>query len=120
MIRDLALTERLRSMLAQITSLTVGGSLHWEKRAHSAHRYARWNDVLLILGPDVSLEDHKTPRYLHITTLLEPQWTEINSEDTELRNSLLALVYAVEAATANQPPTDPFEVTGELLRLLNS
>ena len=120
MTRDPALTERLRALLAQITSLTAGGSLHWEKRSHSAHRYARWNDVLLILGPDVPLEDHKSPRYLHITTVLEPQWTEINSADHELRNSLLALVYAVEAATANQPATDPFEVAGELLKLLNS
>ena len=119
MIRDSALTEKLRTVLAQITALTASGTLHWTKQIHSAHRYAEWNDILLILGPDVSHEDHKTPRYLHITPLFKPQWTEVSSLDLELRDALLALIYAVEAATIHQPPTDPFALTDELLKLLN-
>jgi hypothetical protein len=119
MNRDPALTERLRTLLTQVTSLTANGSLHWEKQVHSAHRYARWNDILLILGPAAPLEDHKTPRYLHLTPLHSEDWLEVTSNDMELRNSLLALVYAVEAATVQQPPTDPFALTEELLMRLN-
>jgi hypothetical protein len=118
MTRDPSLTDRLRSMLAQVTALTATGSLKWERQVDSAHRYARWDKILLILGPDVPLEDHKTPRYLHITAWLEPNWTEISSEDPELRYSLLALVYAVEAATVHQRPTDPFVLTDQLLKLV--
>jgi len=36
-----------------------------------------------------------------------------------LHNSLLALVHAVEAATEQQSPTDPFALTDELLRQFN-
>lgn len=108
--------ERLRALLAQMTALTASGTLVWQKQVRSAHRYARWNDFLLILGPAAPLEDHKTPRYLHITTVLEPQWTEVNSDDPELRNSLLALVYAVEAATVDQQPVDPFALTDDWRR----
>ena len=119
MIRDSVITERLRALLAQITALTADGSLRWEKQAHSSHRYAKWNDTLLILGPSVPIEDHQTPRYLHITVLFEPQWQEINSNDPDLRDSLLALVYAVEAGTVHQSPTDPFTLTDELMRRFN-
>jgi hypothetical protein len=119
MNRDPALNEQLRQLLAQLTSLTANGTIHWQKQAHSAHRYAEWNNIVLVLGPSVSIEDHKTPRYLHITRLFEPQWQEVSSDDPELRTSLLALVYAVEAATVHQPPTDPFALTDELLKQLN-
>ena len=119
MKRDPALIDRLRMLLAQVTSLTANGTIHWEKQVHSAHRYARWNDIILILGPAVPLEDHKTPRYLHVTPLHSEEWLEVRSDDTDLRNSLLALVYAVEAATEQQSPTDPFALTDELLRQLN-
>lgn len=119
MNRDPALNEQLRHLLAQLTSLTAEGTIPWSKQAHSAHRYAEWKDILLILGPDAPLDDHKLPRYLHITPLFSPQWTEISSADPELHNSLLALIYAVEAATAHEPPTDPFKLTDELLRLLS-
>ena len=119
MNRNPALTERLRALLAQITSLTASGSLRWEKQARSSHRYAKWNHTLLILGPSDPIEDYKTPRYLHITLLFEPQWQEISSNDPDLRDALLALVYAVEAATVHQPPTDPSALTDELMRRFN-
>ena len=115
MSRNPALTEKFRTLLAQLTSLTVSGSLHWERQINSAHRYARWNNNLLILGPDAPLEDHKTPRYLFITPFNAPTCIEITSDDKELRAPLLALVYAVEAATANQEPRDPFALTQDAL-----
>jgi len=107
MAQDQVLTER-RELLAQLTSLTVNGSLGWERQARSAHRYARWNNNLLILGPTSPLDDHNVPRYLFITPFSSPTGTEITSEDADLRVSLLALVYAVEAATSDQEPRDPF------------
>ena len=103
MAQDQVLTER-RELLAQLTSLTVNGSLGWERQARSAHRYARWNNNLLILGPTSPLDDHNVPRYLFITPFSSPTGTEITSEDADLRVSLLALVYAVEAATSDQEP----------------
>ena len=116
--RDSALTERLRTMLAQLISLTANGTLHWERQLDSAHRYSKWNDTLLIIGPASSLEDHSTPRYLFATPLNSPSRIEINSSDRELRASLLALIYAVEAATANQEPRDPFALTQDALSSL--
>ncbi len=116
MKRDPALNEQLRQLLAQLTSLTARGTIQWKKQAHSSHRYAEWNNILLILGPSTPVEDPLVPRYLHITPLFEPQWQEIKSDDPDLRDSLLALVYAVEAATLHQPPTDPFALNDELLR----
>ena len=110
MSEDQVLTER-RQLLAQLTSLTVNGSLRWERQARSAHRYARWNSNLLILGPTSPLDDHNVPRYLFITPFRARTGIEITSEDTDLRASLLALVYAVEAATADQEPRDPFALS---------
>jgi hypothetical protein len=115
MVRNSDLTEKLRVLLAQLTSLTVSGSLHWERQLQSAHRYAKWNDNLLILGPATPLEDHKTPRYLFITPFSSPSHIEIASDDAELRAPLLALVYAVEAAIVDQKPTDPFSLTHDAL-----
>lgn len=115
MARDSATTLRLRTLLRQITSLTTGGDLHWERQLGSAHRYARWNNHLLILGPDVPVSDKKIPRYLIITPFDSPAYVEICSNDTALGEGLQALVQEVEAATAHEPPTDPFAVTDELL-----
>ena len=115
MDRDPSLTEQLRSLLAQLTSLTVSGSLHWERQLNSSHRYAAWNDNMLILGPAAPLEDHKTSRYLFVTPFSSPTCIEITSDDAELRAALLALVYGVEAATANQEPRDPFSLTKDAL-----
>ena len=107
MAHEPALAER-QALLAQLTSLTSSGSLRWERQRNSAHRYARWNNNLLILGPSASLDDHNIPRYLFLTPLTEPTGIEITSEDDALREPLLGLVNAVEAATAHQPPRDPF------------
>ena len=41
----------------EVIALTKAGELHWAKQAGSAHRYARWNNNLLILGPDSPLSD---------------------------------------------------------------
>lgn len=111
-------TERLRSLLAQITYLTTRGELQWDRQLQSAHRYARWKNNLLILGPDVPPEDSKTPRYLFITPFDSPDCIEINSDHKELGSAVLTLVRAVEASTANKPPTDPFAVSDDLLTRL--
>lgn len=117
---DSSTTEKLRALLAQITTLTTTGQLHWERQLHSAHRYARWNNNLLILGPNVAPDDHQTPRYLFITPFDSPDCIEINSDDAELGAAVLALAHAVEAATASEPPTDPFAITDELISRLTS
>ena len=114
MAQDQALTER-RELLAQLTSLTTTGSLRWERQVRSAHRYARWNNNLLIVGPTAPLDDHKIPRYLFITPLSSPTGIEITSEDPDLRAPVLALVYAVEAATSDQTPRDPFALSEQAL-----
>lgn len=108
-------TERLRSLLAQITYLTTQGELQWDRQLQSAHRYSRWKNNLLILGPDLPPEDSKTPRYLFITPFDSPDCIEINSDHKELGPAVLTLVRAVEVSTANKPPTDPFAVSDELL-----
>lgn len=108
-------TERLRALLAKITELTTTGELRWERQAGSAHRYARWNNNLLILGPDASPVDAKTPRYLFITPFDSADCVEIGSNDEALGPGLLALVSAVEAKTAGQAPTDPFALSDDIL-----
>lgn len=113
-------TERLRALLAQITLLTATGELHWERQLNSAHRYARWKENLLILGPDTDLDDSQTPRYLFITPFDSPDCIEINSENTELGAAIVALARAVEAATAGKPASDPFAITDELISRLTS
>ena len=101
-------TTNRRELLTQLTSLTVNGALRWERQTRSAHRYARWNNNLLILGPTSPLDDHKLPRYLFVTPFSAPTGIEITSEDKDLHAPLLALVYAVEAATLDQKARDPF------------
>lgn len=117
-LTDDSATERLRRLIAQITYLTTQGELQWDRQLQSAHRYARWKNNLLILGPDVPPEDSKTPRYLFITPFDSPDCIEINSDHKELGPAVLTLVRAVEASTANKPPTDPFAVSDELLSRL--
>jgi hypothetical protein len=107
MAHEPALAER-QALLAQLTSLTSSGSLRLERQRNSAHRYARWSNNLLILGPTASLDDHNIPRYLFLTPLTAPTGIEITTDDEELREPLLVLVNAVEAATAHQAPRDPF------------
>lgn len=118
--RDSATTDRLRNLIAKLQSLTMSGGLHWEKQAGSAHRYARWNNHLVILGPAAPLSDTSVPRYLFITPFDSPNCIEINSEDAELGSAVIELVQEVETASQNEPPTDPFAVTDQLLERLES
>lgn len=111
-------TERLRGLLAQITYLTTQGQIQWDRQLRSAHLYARWKNNLLILGPDVAPGDTKTPRYLFITPFDSPDCIEINSDHEELGPAVLNLMRAAEASTADKPPTDPFDVSEEMLSRL--
>src|ERR1051325_9031450 len=116
---DPATTERLRALLAQITALTTTNELHWERQVNSAHRYARWNNTLLLLGPDAP-PDSEVPRYLFITPFDSPNCIEARSDDKELGAAVLALVGAVEAQTHSDSPVDPFAVTEDLLNRLST
>jgi hypothetical protein len=120
MARDKATNDRLSKLLGQLISLTRKGELHWERQLGSAHRYARWNNNLLILGPAEPLSETKTPRYLFMTPFDSPSCIEINSADAELGSTLLELVAIVEQTSENEPPTDPFGISDEeLSRLTN-
>lgn len=118
MARDAATIDRLRALLSQINSLTEKGELHWDRQVGSAHRYARWNNNLLILGPATPLGDKRTPRYLFITPFDSPACIEINSDDKDLGPALLHLVNTVETSSASEPPTDPFAITEDILSRL--
>lgn len=113
------MTEQQRQLLARLISLTTNGSLRWEKQKGSLHRFADWDGILLILGPGESFPNHKTFHYLHITPLFSLKWMEINSDDPTLHAPLLQLIAAVEEATKEQLPVDPFAATDDLKRLLN-
>ncbi len=118
--RDSATTDRLRNLISKIESLTDGGELHWERQIGSAHRYARWNNNLLILGPAAPMSDQHVPRYLFVTPFDSPDCIEINSDNDELGPALMRLVQAVESASKDERPTDPFSITGDLLNRLAS
>src|SRR5437588_11002770 len=118
--RDSATTDRLRNLIAKLQSLTESGGLHWEKQAGSAHRYARWNNNLVILGPATPLSDTNVPRYLFITPFDSPDCIEINSEDDELGKAVIELAREVETTSKDEPATDPFAVTEQLLERLES
>ena len=120
MVRDSATTDRLRNLVAKIESLSASGELHWEKQIGSAHRYARWNNNLLILGPAAPLSDKRVPRYLLVTPFDSPDCIEINSNDSELGPAVMKLVQDVEVASKNEPPTDPFAISHDLLTRLTS
>jgi hypothetical protein len=117
MERDHATTERLQTLIARISSLTESGELQWERQQGSAHRYARWNNNLLILGP-ADIEDSRVPRYLFITPFDSPDCIEANSDDPTVGPAILTLFDAVDAATKNQPAVDPFAVNSEILNRL--
>jgi len=120
MARDSATTDRLRNLIAKLQTLTAGGEMHWEKQAGSAHRYARWNNHLVILGPATALTDTSVPRYLFITPFDSPDCIEINSNDAELGPLVMRLVSEVETAGKDEPATDPFGITDQLLERLES
>jgi hypothetical protein len=119
-MRDKASIGQLSALLAQLLALTKNGGLHWERQLGSAHRYARWKNNLLILGPAEPLSETKIPRYLFITPFDSPSCIEINSADAQLGSALTELVQVVEKVSKNVPPTDPFALSNEeLSRLLN-
>ncbi len=120
MARDQATNERLTKMLAQLISLTKKAELHWERQVGSAHRYARWKNNLLILGPADPLTDTKVPRYLFVTPFDSPSCVEINSDDEELGGSLMKLIALVEQTSKNESPTDPFGLSDEVLSRLTN
>ena len=118
--RDAATTVRLRNLISRIASQTESGGLHWERQVGSAHRYARLNNNLLILGPAEPASGHSLPRYLFVTPFDSPDCIEINSDDAELGAAVVKLVQVVEAASKNEPPTDPFSISGDLLERLTT
>jgi len=120
MDRDSATTDRLRNLIAKLQSLTASGELHWERQAGSAHRYARWNNHLVILGPATPLSEKSIPRYLFITPFDSPDCIEINSDDAELGSAVIGLVREVETVSRDESPTDPFAVSEQLLERLES
>ena len=102
MVRDPVVTEQLRKLLAQITRRSRRPALFTGRNKFARrHRYAEWNETVLIIGPGVSDEDQKTPRYVRFSPLFKQQWTEINSIDPELHDDVLALIDAVEASTGH-------------------
>ena len=108
----------LSRAITQINHLTESGELHWEREVGSAHRYARWKNNLLILGPAESISNTKVPRYLFITPFDSPNCVEINSDDEELGDILKRLVAIVEKASESEPPTDPFNLSDDVLNRL--
>jgi len=119
MPRDQGTSDRLSKLLQQLISLTQQGELHWERRLGSAHRYARWKNNLLILGPAEAPSETKT-RYLFMTPFDSPSCIEINSSDDVLGSALLELVTAVEQMSKNEPPTDPFGLSEEELNRITT
>src|SRR5689334_4637666 len=103
MVRDSVTADRLRRFIEQISSLTEKRELQWERQSGSAHRYARLNNHLLILGPATPLSESNVPRYLFITPFDSPDCIEINSDDNDLGEAVLNLVREVEKITQNQP-----------------
>ena len=120
MTREPATTERLRQLIIKIEAQTTSGQLHWERQAGSAHRYARLNNNLLILGPAAPLSQKDIPRYLFITPFDSPDCIEVNSDDKELGAAVMALVQTVEGASEHEPATDPFAITEQLLERIET
>jgi len=117
MTQDAATTDRLRRFIEQLSALTEKNELHWERQLGSAHRYARLDNNLLILGPAAPMSS-KVPRYLFITPFDSPDCIEVNSDDTDLGAAVLKLVQEVEVITQNQPTTDPFAINVDFLNRL--
>ena len=120
MARAQVTNDRLTKLLGQLISLTDRGEIHWERQVGSAHRYARWNNNLFILGPSEPASESTAPRYLFITPFDSPACLEINSNDNELGGDLMKLVSTVEHAIKDEPPTDPFGISEEVLSRLTT
>jgi hypothetical protein len=119
MDRDSKATDRLGNLVSKIEALTTSGELRWQRQTGSAHRYARWNNNLLILGPAAPLTAD-IPRYLFITPFDSPDCIEINSADAQLGSAVMNLVREVEVAVQDQAANDPFSMTEEVLDRLES
>src|SRR5690349_23357753 len=118
MTRDSGTTDRLRRLIEHITSLTETHELQWERQIGSAHRYARLDNNLLILGPATPISESAGPRYLFITPFDSPDCIEINSNDEDLGAAVMTLVKDVEASVENAPATDPFAINYEFINRL--
>jgi len=118
MTRDSGTTDRLQRFIDHITSLTEKHELHWERQTGSAHRYARLDNNLLILGPATPISESAGPRYLFITPFDSPDCIEINSNDEDLGAAVMKLVKDVEASVENAPATDPFAINYEFINRL--
>jgi hypothetical protein len=118
MTRDSGTTDRLRRLIEHITSLTETHELRWEKQIGSAHRYARLDNNLLILGPATPISESDAPRYLFITPFDSPDCIEVNSNDDDLGSVVMNLVKAVEASVENAPAIDPFAINTEFINRL--
>ena len=116
MTRDSQSTDRLRNFIEQIRAATKSGELQWERQIGSAHRYARLNNNLLILGPAEPASESTVPRYLFITPFSSPDFVEVNSDDADLGNEVLGLIQEVQGATRDRPPADPFAIDLDLFR----
>jgi hypothetical protein len=115
-MRDPQMTDRLQNSIEQIRTATTRGELQWERQLGSAHRYARLNDNLLILGPADAPPESTAPRYLFITPFNSPDFIEVNSDDADLGDAVRGLIRDVEAATKDRPATDPFAIDLEMFR----
>ena len=120
MDRNPATTDKLRNLIAKIEATTESGELHWERQVGSAHRYARLNNNLLILGPATPAGESDVPRYLFITPFDSPDCIEINSDDAELGAAVMKLVRTVDERSQSEPPTDPFAITDQMLERIES
>lgn len=118
MQRDPATTARLMAMLKNVLLLTRSGELHWNRQVGSAHRFAMWNNRLLIIGPTDPSAEPNIPRYLFVTPLDSPAHIEINSNYEELVPQLQELIQAVDDATRSSTPVDPFSLTDDELNRL--
>jgi hypothetical protein len=118
MTRDSQTTERLRKFIGHIISLTQEHQLHWERQLGSAHRYARLDNNLLILGPATPISESDAPRYLFVTPFDSPDCIEVNSDDEDLGSDVMQLVKVVEAVVKTEPATDPFAINTEFINRL--
>jgi hypothetical protein len=108
----------LRKFIDHVISLTENHQLHWERQIGSAHRYARLDNNLLILGPATPISESDGPRYLFITPFDSPDCIEINTNDDDLGASVMRLVKEVETIGEKTPATDPFAINYDFLNRL--
>lgn len=119
MARDKITTERLRALLSELRSATAQDKLHWERQLNSDRRYTKWSGKMVVIGPHVPGGRGPRQWYLFITPLTSHDTMEIHSHDAELGMDLLALLQAVDQASAGDPQIDPFDASSESLHRKN-